>query len=183
MSGKQVGCSPVEANRLNWSDWFKAARTVAPDELSFRKNNGVIVVLVRDEPSSKTLIQTCTYSAIFLCFVVLALFCIDQILLQLLLVSVILIGAYAYTARTRISIETTPICLVAETRHFGRITRRIRIHFQSDASFIARPVGGYQNIENEIVFADQTQNHFCFYVTNPPEFHDVLRDLNAAVRS
>jgi hypothetical protein len=73
------------------------------------------------------------------------------------------------------------MCLIAETLHFGRITHRSRIRFQNGASFIARPVGGYQNIENELVFADRTQSHFCLYVTNPNDFDYLLRDLNAAV--
>lgn len=167
----------------NWSESFTVARTVSPDELSFDARDGVIVMTLRDEPGSKSIIRNVSYAAICLLFTVVGVLCIEPLWVQLVWLCLVLIGLYAVTARTRISIETATMCLIAETLHFGRITHRSRIRFQSDACFIARPVGGYQNIENELVFADRTNSHFCIYVTNPNDFENLLRDLNAAVRN
>jgi hypothetical protein len=171
----------VTKAQSNWNEWFTVERTVSPDELSFVARNGVIVVMLREDPRSKSIIRNLSYAAIFLVFAVIGILCIEPIWMQVTWLCLVLIGLCAFTARTRISIETSSMCLIAETLHFGRITHRSRIRFQNDASFIARPVGGYQNIENELVFADRTQSHFCLYVTNPNDFDYLLRDLNAAV--
>lgn len=169
--------------RSNWSESFTVARTVSPDELSFDARDGVIVMMLRDEPRSKSIIRNASYAAIFILFAVVGVLYVEPLWMRLMWLCLVLVGLYAFTGRTRISIETATMCLIAETLHFGHVTHRRRIRFQSDARFIARPVGGYQNTENELVFADRTNSHFCLYVANPNDYAKLLRDLNAAVRN
>lgn len=170
-------------NKCNWNEWFNVARVIAPDELSFyvRDGDGVVVIVLRDEPLSKSRIRNATYVALFLASAVIGALVIDQIWGQLGILFAAFSGFYAYATRYRISIETTSRSLVAETRHFGIITSRSRICFKADARFSARRVGGFQNTDNELVFTDGAISHFCLFVTNPHDFGDLLRNLNAAI--
>lgn len=168
----------MEGDKEIWTEWFARHRVVAPADLSFRLGGDALVVLLRKEPFYYSLTGKPFVFAILLLFVSVAIFGIDQIGAQVAFIIMAIIGAYAYAARTRITVNLSPLSLVAETRHFGYITEITTIAFR-DAHFIARPVGGFQNIEDELVFTDGTQSYFCFFVTTPSAFEEILREVNS----
>lgn len=156
-------------------------RAPQADEVSFISTAGRVTLLFNEETVAWKLVNLLFILGIPACFIVVAVFKIDELEPKLIFILMAVVVVFYATGGQSFSLDAREFCIVRELRHAGICTYTRKETFSPDCKFVVKAVSRNAVKRKELVLTNGIENHYFFQVTDAKSYSDFLIDLNLAL--